>query len=214
VVITPQGRDGLVSHWSVPPLPDTKDDVDFVRAMLATTTRDLCIDPDRVYAAGMSNGAIFSTVLACELPGQFAAIAPVAGVNVEMPCRRGTPPVSLLAFHGTADSVVPYDGGALLGGSLPVLGGVKARPVDDMVARWAAFDRCGARPQRTRVSDQVERVTYPRCRDHEDVELVRVEGGGHTWPGAVAVDRLGATTESISATSAMLDFFDAHPRAH
>jgi polyhydroxybutyrate depolymerase len=45
------------------------------------------------------------------------------------------------------------------------------------------------------------------------VELFRIRDGGHTWPGGIAVDRLGATTTSIDATTEILDFFDAHPRA-
>jgi polyhydroxybutyrate depolymerase len=55
-------------------------------------------------------------------------------------------------------------------------------------------------------------VSYAKCADHLDVELFRIEGGGHTWPGAIAVERLGVTTTSINATHEILDFFDAHPR--
>jgi polyhydroxybutyrate depolymerase len=60
----------------------------------------------------------------------------------------------------------------------------------------------------------VEHVTWPRCPKTGTVELYRVLGGGHTWPGAIAIqsDRLGETTESTSATQLILDFFDTHPR--
>jgi polyhydroxybutyrate depolymerase len=213
VVITPQGRGGLVSHWSIPPLSDTKDDVDFVKAMLDAAERSLCIDTDRLYSTGISNGAMLSTLIACRLPGTFAAIAPVAGVNVTRPCTRGTPPVSVLAFHGTADPVVPYQGGALLGGRLPLLGALKARAVERAVAQWAAFDGCTSKPSSTEVAGDVERVSYARCTDHRDVALFRIEGGGHTWPGGLAVASLGPTTASINATTEILDFFDAHRRA-
>jgi polyhydroxybutyrate depolymerase len=213
VVVTPQGRGGLISHWSVPPLGDTKVDVDFAKAMLDAIERSLCIDSKRVYSTGMSNGAMFATLLACRLPGRLAAIAPVAGVNVTRVCPRTTPRVSVLAFHGTADPVVPYDGGPILGGTLPILGDIEARPVGDAVASWAAFNGCASEQQQTAVAVDVERVSYPRCARRHDVELVRVEGGGHTWPGGIDLDRLGATTASINATTAMLDFFDAHPRA-
>src|SRR5262245_16302013 len=163
VVITPQGRGGLVSHWSIPPLDDTKDDVDFVKAMLDTTERSLCIDTDRVYSTGISNGAMLSTVVACRLPGTLAAIPSVAGVNVTRTCARGIPPVSVLAFHGTADPVVPYQGGALLGGTLPFLGALQARPVERAVAQWAAFDGCTSKPRSTQVAGDVERVSYAKC---------------------------------------------------
>jgi polyhydroxybutyrate depolymerase len=215
VVITPQGQGGLISHWSVPPLGDTNGDVDFVKAMLDTAERSLCIDPGRVYATGISNGAMFATLLACRLPGRLAAIAPVAGVNATRVCPRGTPRVSVLAFHGTADPIVPYDGGPLFGGSVSLLADLRARPVEDAVARWAAFNGCTRRPKEGQVAADVTRVSYRGCADHEDVELVRIEGGGHTWPGAVSVlsGQLGATTTSIDATTEILDFFDAHRRA-
>src|SRR6185369_1430495 len=111
----------------------------------------------------MSNGAMFSTLLACRLPGRLAAIAPVAGVNVTRVCGRATPRVSVLAFHGTADPVVPYPGGPLLGGSLPLLGDIEATPVDDVVARWAAFDGCASSPEQTTVAADVARMSYPKC---------------------------------------------------
>ena len=114
VVVTPDGSGTLAKRWVPPPLPGT--DLDFVRVVLHSTEQELCIDARRVFAAGMSSGAVFSTALACALPGTFAAIAPVAGVNAHAVCDPGTPPVSVLAFHGTADGVVPYQGGAFFSG--------------------------------------------------------------------------------------------------
>jgi polyhydroxybutyrate depolymerase len=93
--------------------------------------------------------------------------------------------VLVLAFHGTADPMVPYAGGAYFSG--------------DAVAKWAAFDGCGTRATTTTVAADVERVLYPDCRGSAALELYRVLGGGHTWPGASAVStaRLGPTTTSI-----------------
>ena len=116
IVITPAGT-GAIRHWSWPPLLGGVADVDFVKQMLATTSRTLCIDAKRVYATGISDGAIFSTKLACALPGRLAAIAPVAGVNGTKVCGAGTPRTSVLAFHGTADPIVPYEGGRYFAGA-------------------------------------------------------------------------------------------------
>src|SRR5215210_833768 len=83
----------------------THDDVGFVRVLLDTLQRELGIDPHRIYATGISNGAMFSYRLACDLPGALAAIAPVAGAmpaDLEPGCAH-TQPVSVLAFQGTAD---------------------------------------------------------------------------------------------------------------
>jgi len=225
VVITPDGTGAALRRWLFPPLPGFAADVNFVKALLATTARDLCIDAKRVYATGISNGAIFSTALACALPGRLAAIAPVAGVNATDVCDEGTPPTPVLAFHGTADPIVPYAGGRYFAGANPTdptptttgrgrqTGLIRAQPVDSAVANWAAFDGCGTPAQTTTIGGDVEHVVYQDCPAHGTVELYRVVGGGHTWPGAIAVNaaRLGPTTSSIDATALMLEFFDAHP---
>ncbi len=215
IVITPDGRGDVARGWSIKPTIAANPDARFVKAMLTATQRALCIDPLRVYATGISNGAILSTVLACALPGRFAAIAPVAGVNGAPACDAATPRVSVVAFHGTADPVVPYQGGDFFSGAQPThKANVQAQPVDAAVARWAAFDGCGVPASEAQVAPDVQRITYPRCPVRGTVELYRVVGGGHTWPGAVPVRlaRLGPTTDSIDATELMLAFFAAHPR--
>jgi polyhydroxybutyrate depolymerase len=216
VVITPNGEGDIARHWSLDPSATRNPDVAFVQAMLRAATSALCIDPARVYATGISNGAMFSTVLACALPGRFAAIAPVAGVNATKVCRQGTPKVSVLAFHGTADPIVPYRGGDYFSGLgvARALGLPKAKPVEDATAAWAAFDGCGTPPVKSTVADDVQHLVWPHCPQRGAVQLYRIEGGGHTWPGGLVlpVSRLGRTTASIDATKLMLDFFDAHPR--
>ncbi len=226
VVITPNGSGTQIKTWKFPPLPGS--DVPFVKALLTRTESTLCIDRDRVYATGISAGGIFATSLACAMPGTFAAIAPVAGVNATRVCRAGTPKVSVLAFHGTADPIVPYNGGPYFSGlsraaaglarspTAALAAGLQAHPVPAAIAGWAAFDGCDARPGSTRVAADVQLTTERGCHKHTGVELYTVEGGGHTWPGAANVTRprLGAVTESINASDLMLAFFRAHPRAH
>jgi polyhydroxybutyrate depolymerase len=214
VVITPNGEGDLIRHWSLE--PSANPDVSFVRTLLRTANRTLCIDPTRVFSTGMSNGAMFSTLLACALPGRFAAVAPVAGANAMPVCDAGTPRVGVLAFHGTADPIVPYSGGDYFSGSAlgRALAAPQARPVDDAVAEWAAFDGCATPAAQSSIGDDVQRFVWPDCPSKGAVQLYRVVGGGHTWPGAVAVqsERLGATTSSIDATGLMLDYVDRHPR--
>jgi polyhydroxybutyrate depolymerase len=160
---------------------------------------------------------MFSTLLACSLPGRLAAIAPVSGINATAVCVKGTPRVSVLAFHGTADPIVPYQGGAYFSGAsgARAAGGAQAMPVDDAIAAWAAFDGCGTPPATSFVADDVQHLVWPDCPANGTVELYRIIGGGHTWPGSTPVraSRLGSTTSSISATRLMLQFFHAHPRS-
>lgn len=179
IVITPDGAGDVIQRWVPPPLPGS--DLDFVKAILSTSRRTLCIDARRVFATGISNGAIFSTALA------------------------GTPPTAVLAFHGTADPIVPYAGGAYFSGA-PFSSDMSASAALRAIA--GRFGGLRAQPV------DVEHVVYPDCPPSGAVELYRVLGGGHTWPGGIAVsaERLGATTTSIDATALMLAFFDAHPR--
>ena len=79
-------------------------------------------------------------------------------------------------------------------------------------AAWAEGNGCpDAEPATERVTDTVDRLDYG-C----DVELYRVAGGGHTWPGsafdAAIGDVVGPVDLSVSANEVMWAFFQAHPR--
>jgi hypothetical protein len=58
------------------------------------------------------------------------------------------------------------------------------------------------------MTSDVECVAYPDCPAGGTVELYRIVGGGHTWPGAIPVDgtRLGPTSATIDATGLVLAF--------
>jgi polyhydroxybutyrate depolymerase len=193
----------------------TQDDVGFVKALLDTLERELTLDSTRVYAAGISNGAMFSYRLACELRGVFAAIAPVAGAtpaNLAESCGR-TAPVSVLAIQGTADPLLPYAAGGVGGGRGSVLSAAGS------IAFWARVAGCGAAPAVTDEPDRAHdgtrvRVTmYSGCRDGRAVELYTMEGGGHTWPGGPPVGRsVGRVSREIDATALIWAFFARHPR--
>lgn len=175
-------------------------DVALVRAMLANLRQRYAVDPRRVYAMGMSNGGFFSHRLACDAADVFAAVAPVAGV-MGMPTCTPSRPVPVLDFHGTADSVVPYAGGGLTG----------FVPVETTMREWAARDGCG--PATSTVFQRGD-ATCKRwaCSGGVDVELCTIDGGGHSWPGGLAIPGLGKTSTDVSATDRAWDFFVAHPR--
>ena len=58
---------------------ENTNDVAFIAALIDHLIKKFNADPKRVYATGMSNGAMMSYRLGCELSGKIAAIAPVAG---------------------------------------------------------------------------------------------------------------------------------------
>lgn len=177
------------------------DDTAFVRAMIHRLEATLCIDQNRIYATGMSNGALMAMRLACELSDEVAAVAPVSGAD-DAPSCTPQRPVSVLAFHGTDDFVIPYPGGWL--------GGFRA--ARDSVARWAARDGCaGAPTQSVWVNGEARCAAAPACAGHSDVMLCTILHGGHTWPGGGYFPPFGHTTADLDATRSMLEFFLAHP---
>jgi polyhydroxybutyrate depolymerase len=178
------------------------DDVRFVAALLDDLASRYCTDARRVYATGMSNGAMLAYHLACDLSERIAAIAPVAGALVDESCNPSRP-VAVLAFHGTADRVVPYGGGNALGTPVPSV----ARTIE----LWIARNRCPTTPSSVTPQGMVTCRTYGPCAQGTAVVQCTVEGGGHTWPGGAPPLLRGATTSDVSASAAIWEFFQAHP---
>jgi polyhydroxybutyrate depolymerase len=133
-----------------------------------------CFDPRRVSITGVSNGAGFATRMACERPERFAAVAPVAAGYRALDACPATARMSFLAIHGTADTVVPYNG------KKPDRKGNVPR----FTARWARRDGCSSGPRTSRPRRLVTRYTYPGCDAGLRVELLRLTGTDHGWPGA------------------------------
>ena len=177
------------------------DDVRFLRDLVRQLGREQCIDRRRVYATGMSNGGLMSYRLACEASEVFAAVAPVAAVEAVAACapRR---PVAVLAFNGDSDFIVRYGGGFPSSWN-----GLPSAPAT--ADRWDQRNACAASPRRVIWSNQeVKCEAAAACR--ADRVLCTVEGGGHTWPGGMAVPYLGHTTADVDASETILDFFAGH----
>lgn len=186
--------------------PGYVDDFAFVDDLLDHLQATLCIDEARIYSTGMSNGAGLSSQLGCRLNDRLAAIAPVAGSPHSATLCKGKAPMPAIIFHGTEDASVPFAGGA--GGRL----GLAVRGARENARDWAAHNGCASAPTVERVASDVLRESFDGCRGGADVVLYVVEGGGHTWPGAPNVPRLGPVTGSIDATELIWQFFAAHPR--
>jgi len=203
-------------------------DVQFLDELLDHIEATVCIDTNRVFVAGLSNGAFMTSIVACDLSDRFAAAAPVAGIQAPPDCDPDRP-VPVIAFHGTADTFVPYAGG--LGpsvASLPSPDGTSTlgtfAPSDDpapagptvaeRASTWAARNGCATVADETAVAPDVTLLEFA-CPAGAEVELYRVDGGGHTWPGSAFSQQIagivGPTTTSIDATQLIWDFFEAHP---
>jgi len=188
------------------------DDVAFVARLLDDLVGVVNVDRRRVFATGMSNGGMMCYRLACDLSERIAAIAPVAGTMAAMECRPRRP-VPVLHFHGTADTIVPYNGPD---GRLDKL--VAFTSVDETIRTWVRLDGCPVKPKTTTFPDTehdgttVKRKLYGPGKRGAEVVLIAIEGGGHTWPGrAWPVPLLGNTTRDISACDLIWEFFEKHP---
>jgi polyhydroxybutyrate depolymerase len=174
-------------------------DTAFLAALISRLERDLCIDGNRIYATGMSNGAGMTTTLGCEIGDRLAAIAPVSGVNLSGRCR-GDAPVPVLAIHGEADHTAEFQGNGLLGFQL-------GNPsVPQRMAAWAEHNGCRGDPEVAHPGTGLTVTRWRSCR--ADVVLETIAGWGHQWPRAATPDAAGV----IDATRVVLDFFDAHRR--
>ncbi|NUW33160.1 hypothetical protein HTZ77_17225 [Nonomuraea sp. SMC257] len=220
IVITPQAAQGRLG-WTLPHAYGP-DDTGFLGALLDRVERGACVDRGRVFAAGMSFGAGMSAALACPtdsgtigdpVAGRLAGVAAVAGLNIVSPCEHPAP-VTLLAFHGTADTIVPYRGGHPFQNSTRRRGLarlVTLPPVERSARAWATALGCGAEDDVSAPAGTVRLDRWTGCRGGASVRLYTLRGAGHTWPGAIGVARLGPTGRDLDATKVILDAFDATP---
>ena len=200
LVATPDAVGGV---WELSAPGAQTPDQRFVTALIADLRRRYCVARDRIDAAGISLGSQFAATMACNPANRIAAVGLVAAEYLLRPC---TGPVPVLAFHGTADPVVPYGNGAT-GRSVP---GVPVVGAQENLAAWAQLDGCRPVPRIDRPAPDIVRRRWAGCRAASSVTLYSIEGGGHTWPGSPIVLpplEFGATTGSISATGLMLEFF-------
>lgn len=200
--VTPQASGAL---WTIPPLPGPND-VNFVAAVIHDLESHLCVSSAQIYVAGISNGAAFAGALACRPDLFIQGVAMVAGINAYAQCSSGQP-LRVIGFNGTADPIIPYDGGRIFGGSDQQGGGI-VPPATDAFRGWGSRNQCFGSPVTTDVASDVRLMTFSgKCQ--AATELYTLEGGGHTWPGAAPVANkvLGPTNASVSASSLILDFF-------
>ena len=200
------------------------DDVAFVRALLEDLAQRIEYDRARVYATGLSNGAMMSYRLAAELSDRVAAIAPVAG---SMALARFSPArgVPVLHIHSVDDGRALYEGGLGAPGVAsipPALTGTRVLhpPVEERLGQWARVNGCtGGLEEKDRREwktaagqpHTATRYDYAGCK--VETALWKLTGAGHVWPGGVldyVTWLLGPGTRVIDANEEMWRFFSRH----
>lgn len=190
--------DGLTRAWGGGPYAQTNEnrgDEALVRDIMGRLEATYPIDRDRVFAAGMSNGGGFATLLGCRVDDIIRGVASVSSANytgIRDGCSDS--PLPILAIHGTADQVMQYDGGTRHG----------TRYYSITEARNADVDRNKCRePLSKYVSDVIERTVWQGC--DAPTEFYKIEGGVHIWDGNP--EDLNTSVPKNFATDTVLDFF-------
>lgn len=186
------------------------DDVALAREINKSIATDYCVDAKRVYSAGFSNGGFMSYRFACEAADIFAAVASVSGVLGTPPeaCKPSRP-VPIIHVHGTADTTVPFEGGAPIGG-LGAIANIRFRSVNDTVSTFRKRFACADTAKLVSEKGDTRCEEWTGCQGGASVELCTVTGGGHQWPGGQPTPIGGKTSTDFAASSAVLDFFAAH----
>jgi polyhydroxybutyrate depolymerase len=178
--------------WNIELCATGPDDLAFLDDLLGHLCARFSIDPARIYATGFSNGAGMTALLGCQRAELFAAIGPVAGAYPPWGGCRPTCPAPMVAFHGTADRVVPYHG---LGRALP--------SIRRWAAAWAVRSGCDPLPICIDHPPNVTEETW-HGPDGAAVTLYTIHGGGHEWPRPAAGGK-------INTTDLIWEFFQNHP---
>jgi polyhydroxybutyrate depolymerase len=223
--------DGLNHRWDT----SGNEDVQFVLDMINKVASIINLDKRRIYAVGYSNGGHFVYRLAC-VTNCIAGIAIVAASMLqssENNCSNSQR-VPALFFIGTEDPLVPSTDsshkeelgklGAAVGlGGLESLSAPLARmgglmTAEETVDFWVSHNQSSASPYTNQLPDtnphdgtRVTRLTFGAY--NNEVVYYRIEGGGHTWPGAFIngpKDIVGRTTDDIKASEIIADFFSRH----
>jgi polyhydroxybutyrate depolymerase len=247
IVAYPQGTGKTVlgklyGSWNAgrccPPATENNiDDVAFIDTLLDKMEHDFNIDRQRIFALGMSNGALMVYRLACELSHRIAAIGASGGHDSYDTCSP-LRPVPAIHIHGTADSCALYNGGICGGCTYSYykclgLGEIEVnqwacRPVPDYIDLWKNINGCNDHAVITYRNGKATCITFDQCLNGSAVSLCTVEGMGHNWAGhdyglnacitnpngtlcTCYVAMAGDTCSDINANDAMWDFFNRHP---
>lgn len=222
IVAYPEGykknwNDGRVIKGSKPH-SEKIDDVAFIRLMIDAIADKHRIDQKRIFATGISNGAIFAHMLAARLSTRIAAIAPVAGGMADPFYEDFKPeePVSVLILQGTRDRLVRYDGGEVAWGRGETIS------TDDTVELWVEHNGAQETPTSGAIPDRDPNdgctatwSSWSQGRNGTEVKLYRLEDGGHTWPGGpqyLSNNVIGRVCRDFDATELIWDFFRQHPK--
>jgi len=153
------------------------DDFGFARVIVQEVSKRSCIDPNRVFVTGYSNGCFMSQGLSCLAPDIFASAACGSGgeILLDNTCNieyaKFNTSINIFEIHGTADVIVPYEGNPLLG--FP--------PVQENYAANRNRLKCQSGPRVTLNDGRFYCEEYYNCFQGARIEQCTVTRGMHEW---------------------------------
>jgi len=213
IIVYPEGvrSDGIlgIRTWNAGNCCDyamehNVDDVKYIKQLIQTLTGRYKINPKKVYVTGMSNGAMMSYRLGCELSAQLAAIAPVSGTLITTQACTPARQIPILHIHSAIDTKVPYQGGyGLANYYFP--------PVDSGLHVWAGINGCNAAPQVVTDAPLYTKTQFAGCVGNTTIQLYLTKDGGHSWPGGLqARAAADEPSKAFDATDLIWDFFQKY----
>jgi polyhydroxybutyrate depolymerase len=214
--------DGLYGYWNAGSCCSLAhfyniDDVGFISGIIDYLEGLLCIETTQIFATGMSNGALMSHRLGCELSDRIAAIAPVEGGLEFLPCTP-TNPMPVFEIHGTNDTTIPLNGGFGCGSTAMF----NFTAITYTIDVWIGINQCncpsfaegesGACGTVVLVDADGTCVQFGTCQGG-NVTFCLIEGGGHGWPGGFNTggirDSCDSTCGTFDASLNIWNFFAA-----
>lgn len=186
------------------------DDIAFLTRVIKDAQDRFGVNGRQVYITGMSNGSIMSETFAATNPGMIRAVAGVSGsMDARTLTVRGKVPA--LIIHGTADEMVPYDGGQGEASIVRTDFASVASVVADFLGPWGGGISESQRKINTRDDGTTVVVTDYTQSGKVVLRLMTVEGGAHHWPGGRKARQKEGKTEEIVANTEILKFFALNP---
>lgn len=193
------------------------DDLQFTTDLLNQMKTDYCVNSNRTYASGKSNGGGFVDLLACSDHGDaFAAFAMASpALYPDLNQTWCTKKRAILQSHGDKDVTIPYHPGKKdgSGGPLP--------DIDQWVSWWGhrtCGDRATADPSTGADLGGYNTTTYSCGKYAKVISHYQVFDLGHCWPSNDASNwdatnpKYNQTTrkcldKALGFTPKVLDFF-------
>ncbi len=182
------------------------DDIKFVKEIFNDLNSKIQFDKSNVFAIGMSNGAMMSYRLACELPDLFKAVGAVAGTDNTEICEPKKS-ISVMHIHAKDDDHVLYNGG-IGAGAVNKEFITDFKSVNKTIEEWKTRNKCSDEKKNISEGSGFQCFEYGQCASKTKVRWCVTDTGGHSWPGGEKPRSRKQNSKSVlSANDELWNFF-------